>query len=60
MSDGWAGRFAIAGLGAIGLELARLVAGVFSILTPLWIVIDMYLFTWPQWGYLAALRIAAR
>jgi diguanylate cyclase (GGDEF)-like protein len=44
---------------ALIVSRARLVAGVFSILTPLWIVIDMYLFSWPQWGYLAALRIAA-
>lgn len=44
---------------ALIVSRARLVAGVFSILTPLWIVIDMYLFTWPQWGYLAALRIVA-
>lgn len=44
---------------ALIVSRARIVAGVFSILTPLWIAIDMYLFAWPDWGYLAALRIAA-
>jgi diguanylate cyclase (GGDEF)-like protein len=44
---------------ALIVSRARLVAGVFSILTPCWIVIDMYLFAWPQWGYLAALRTVA-
>ncbi|UEM22984.1 GGDEF domain-containing protein [Skermanella mucosa] len=44
---------------ALIVSRARIVAGVFSILTPLWIAIDMYLFAWPEWGYLAALRIGA-
>ncbi|EWY38778.1 diguanylate cyclase [Skermanella stibiiresistens SB22] len=44
---------------ALIVSRARIVAGVFSILTPIWIAIDMYLFAWPQWGYLAALRITA-
>ena len=32
---------------ALIVSRARIVAGVFSILTPLWIAIDMYLFAWP-------------
>ncbi len=44
---------------ALIVSRARIVAGVFSILTPLWIAIDMYLFAWPEWGYLAALRVSA-
>ncbi len=37
----------------------RLVAAIFAILTPLWIVVDMLVFPWPLWGWLALLRIAA-
>ncbi len=37
----------------------RMVAAVFGVLTPLWIVIDMMIFPWPLWGWLAMLRIIA-
>jgi len=34
-----------------------LVSAVFSILTPLWIIVDALMFPWPIWGALALLRI---
>lgn len=37
----------------------RMVAGVFALLTPLWIVIDVLIFAWPLSGWLALLRIVA-
>ena len=37
----------------------RMVATVFAIFTPLWILIDWVLFDWPLWGWLAAARLAA-
>lgn len=37
----------------------RMVAAVFAVLTPLWVVIDVIIFGWPLWGYLAALRLVA-
>lgn len=37
----------------------RLIATTFAVLTPLWIVIDLMVFPWPLWGWLAALRLMA-
>ncbi len=37
----------------------RMVAAAFAVLTPLWIVIDVIIFGWPLWGYLAGLRFIA-
>lgn len=37
----------------------RMVAAAFAVLTPLWIVIDLLIFPWPLWGWLAGLRVAA-
>ncbi len=37
----------------------RMVAAAFAVLTPLWVVIDVVIFGWPLWGYLAALRLVA-
>ncbi len=41
------------------ISRVRMVAGLFAILTPIWIVFDLYFFTWPTWGELAGLRLAA-
>jgi diguanylate cyclase (GGDEF)-like protein len=38
-------------------ERVRVVSGVFAILTPLWIVVDLLIFPWPVWGYLAVMRL---
>ncbi|PWC52938.1 GGDEF domain-containing protein [Azospirillum sp. TSO22-1] len=37
----------------------RMVAAAFAVLTPLWIGIDVVIFQWPLWGWLALLRIVA-
>ena len=37
----------------------RMVAGLFAVLTPVWIIVDIYFFPWPMWGELASLRILA-
>lgn len=37
----------------------RMVAAAFAVLTPLWILIDVLIFDWPLWGWLAGLRIVA-
>lgn len=37
----------------------RMVAAAFAVLTPLWIVIDLVIFPWPEWGWLAGLRLVA-
>ena len=37
----------------------RMVAAVFAIFTPLWIIIDLLVCDWPVWGWLAAMRIVA-
>jgi len=37
----------------------RMVAAAFALLTPLWIIIDVMIFDWPLWGWLAGLRIVA-
>ncbi|MCW2245065.1 diguanylate cyclase (GGDEF)-like protein [Azospirillum fermentarium] len=37
----------------------RMVAAAFAVLTPLWIIIDIMIFDWPLWGWLAALRVVA-
>lgn len=37
----------------------RMVAAAFAVLTPLWIIIDVMIFDWPLWGWLAALRVVA-
>jgi len=38
-------------------ERVRGVSGIFAVLTPLWIVVDMCVFPWPTWGYLALMRL---
>lgn len=40
------------------LSRVRLVAALFAVLTPLWIVVDIAVFDWPTWGYLASGRLA--
>jgi diguanylate cyclase (GGDEF)-like protein len=40
------------------LSRVRLVAALFAVLTPLWIVVDIAVFAWPTWGYLASGRLA--
>ncbi|MDN5848023.1 MAG: GGDEF domain-containing protein [Nitrococcus sp.] len=37
----------------------RIVAGLFALLTPLWILIDYLAFSWPLWGLLAGGRVLA-
>ncbi|HYH36606.1 MAG TPA: GGDEF domain-containing protein [Azospirillum sp.] len=37
----------------------RMVAAAFAVLTPLWIGIDVVIFEWPLWGWLALLRTVA-
>ncbi len=37
----------------------RMVAAAFALLTPLWIGIDIFIFEWPLWGWLAMLRVVA-
>lgn len=37
----------------------RVVAWMFALLTPAWILVDALTYEWPLWGYLAALRIGA-
>jgi len=39
------------------ISRVRLVALLFGILTPLWILIDLMFFPWPVWGELAAARL---
>ena len=41
------------------ISRVRMVAAMFAVLTPLWIVIDWWLFPWPLWGWLALFRILA-
>ena len=41
------------------ISRVRLIALMFAVLTPTWILIDLALFPWPLWGCLAALRGAA-
>ncbi|MBI4969977.1 MAG: GGDEF domain-containing protein [Rhodospirillales bacterium] len=41
------------------ISRARMVAAVFALLTPSWIVIDLIMLPWPLWGFLAALRLFA-
>jgi len=41
------------------ISRVHMVAAVFALLTPLWIVIDMLMFPWPLWGWLAGLRVVA-
>lgn len=41
------------------ISRVRMVAAVFGILTPLWILVDLLLFPWPLWAGLAALRVIA-
>jgi diguanylate cyclase (GGDEF)-like protein len=38
---------------------ARMVAALFAVLTPLWVVVDYLFFPWPLWGGLAAGRLVA-
>lgn len=44
---------------AVIIARVRLVALLFSILVPLWIVIDALFLEWPTWGFLAAARVGA-
>ena len=37
----------------------RMVAAAFAVLTPLWVAIDVVIFPWPLWGWLAGLRVVA-
>ncbi|MBF0269302.1 MAG: GGDEF domain-containing protein [Alphaproteobacteria bacterium] len=37
----------------------RMVAGAFSVLTLLWIALDAITLPWPEWGYLAVIRLIA-
>jgi GGDEF domain-containing protein len=37
----------------------RMVASVFAVLTPTWILVDYLIYDWPLWGLLGALRITA-
>lgn len=39
------------------ISRVRLVALLFGVLTPLWILIDLLFFPWPVWGELAAARL---
>lgn len=39
------------------ISRVRLVAALFAFLTPLWIVVDYWVFPWPLWGWLAAGRV---
>ena len=41
------------------ISRVRLIAAVFAVLTPTWILVDLAIFPWPLWGWLAALRGAA-
>lgn len=38
-------------------ERVNVVSGIFSVLTPLWIFVDLMIFPWPVWGYLAVMRL---
>ena len=35
----------------------RIVAGMFALLTPSWILVDAFIYSWPLWGYLAVMRL---
>ncbi|EAR22030.1 GGDEF domain protein [Nitrococcus mobilis Nb-231] len=37
----------------------RIVAGLFALLTPWWILVDYYAFSWPLWGILTGSRVLA-
>ncbi|MBF0354834.1 MAG: GGDEF domain-containing protein [Alphaproteobacteria bacterium] len=41
------------------ISRVRMVSAVFALLTPVWIAVDMLIFSWPLWGELAGLRLAA-
>ncbi len=41
------------------ISRARMVAAVFALLTPVWIAVDMIIFSWPLWIELAGLRLLA-
>lgn len=41
------------------ISRVRMVAAVFALLTPVWIIVDMMIFAWPLWAELAGLRLAA-
>jgi diguanylate cyclase (GGDEF)-like protein len=38
---------------------ARLVALMFTVLTPLWVLVDLWLFGWPKFAWLALMRLVA-
>jgi diguanylate cyclase (GGDEF)-like protein len=39
------------------ISRVQLISAAFAVLTPLWIVVDMWAFPWPIWGILAGLRL---
>jgi diguanylate cyclase (GGDEF)-like protein len=41
------------------ISRVRMVGAVFALLTPLWIAVDIMIFSWPLWAELAALRTVA-
>ncbi|HET8701747.1 MAG TPA: GGDEF domain-containing protein [Nitrococcus sp.] len=44
---------------ALIISRVRIVAVLFALLTPLWIFVDYYAFSWPLWGILASGRLLA-
>lgn len=42
---------------ALIISRVRIVAGLFALLTPLWILVDYCAFSWPLWGILAGGRV---
>ncbi|MFO8156339.1 MAG: diguanylate cyclase [Pseudomonadota bacterium] len=41
------------------ISRVRMVAAMFAVLTPMWVLIDWLLFPWPLWGWLALFRVIA-
>ncbi|WP_232210399.1 GGDEF domain-containing protein [Nitrococcus mobilis] len=41
------------------ISRVRIVAGLFALLTPWWILVDYYAFSWPLWGILTGSRVLA-
>lgn len=41
------------------LSRVHLVAAIFAVFTPLWIIVDLAVFDWPLWGILAVLRVGS-
>lgn len=40
------------------ISRVRLVAMLFAILTPLWVVVDAFFLPWPLWGWISIQRVA--